>query len=290
MNEVSQNRLFEGIEKSALISLMASLQKVECPSDTYLFTEDCTEATLFFVQEGTLISEIQSENETIYHAGDYFGEISFLNNAFRCGKIKAVTDSVLFKLYRKDFFNSAILAPELALSILNRLATRVTTYLHSRENTTTQFLIQHGENEFIEYKSTLRYNLFSKKFDHAIEHASLKTIAAFLNSEGGTLLIGVSDDGTILGINDDQFQNSDKALLHLTNLIKTQLSIMHLSFINMFAEIFDGKTIIRVDVKPANIPAYMECNNLEVMYVRIGPSTTTLKVSEVYNYINKRFK
>lgn len=287
---ILQNQLFEGIAEEALAPLLTKLQKVTCEADTYLFTKDCTEATLFFVVEGTLTSEIQSESETVYHAGDYLGEISFINNTFRSGKIKAVTNCTLFKLHRDDFFNPDILAPQVALTLLNRLATRITTYLHTRENTTTQELIHHGESEYIEYKSTLRCNLFTGKFDHAIEHASLKTIAGFLNSEGGTLLIGVADDGSILGIEKDLYQNNDKALLHLTNLIKTQLSMLHLSFINMYTESIDGKTIIRVDVQPANIPVFMDCNNLEVMYIRIGPSTTTLKVSEVYNYIGKRFK
>lgn len=290
MNTIIQNEWFDGIEKSKIDRLLDSLQKVECLANTYLFTEDCSAATLFLVETGTLTSEIASEREIVYHSGDYFGEVSFLNNTFRSGKVKAVTDCVLYQLNRKDFFNPDILAPEVALVLLHRLATRITTYLHTRENTTTPALIQHGENEYIEYKSTLRCNLFTEKFDHAIEHASLKTIAAFLNSEGGTLLIGIADDGSIIGIEKDLFQNGDKALLHLTNLIKTQLSMLHLSFINMYTETLDDKTIIRVDVQPANIPVYMNCNNLEVLYIRVGPSTISLKVSEVYNYIHQRFK
>lgn len=290
MNRIYHNELFKDFEKSDIEKLIDTLEYVSCPAETYLFTEECSEATLFFVAEGTLSSEIQAENEVLYHAGDYFGEVSFLNNTFRSGKIKSVTDSTLFKLKRTDFFDANILSPQIALQILSQLAIRVTTYLHTRENTATKILIKYGENEYVEFKSTLRTNLFTGKFDHAIEHASLKTIAGFLNSEGGTLLIGVEDNGNICGIEKDLFQNEDKALLHLTNLIKTQLSMLHLAFINMHTEICDGKSIIRVDVKPANVPVYMNCNNLEVMYVRTGPSTTILKVSEVYDYVKNRFK
>lgn len=290
MTHLYQNKLFEGFQESEIKALINQLEPVHCQSDTYLFTEECSEATLYLVVQGTLTSEIQVEREVLYHEGDFFGEVSFLNNTFRSGKIKAITDCTLFKMKRDDFFNTKILAPEVALIILNRLATCVTTYLHTRENTTTRILIEHGENEYVEFKSTLRLNLFTKKFDHAIEHASLKTVAAFLNSEGGTLLIGVDDAGNVTGIEKDVFQNEDKALLHLTNIIKTQISMLHLAFINMRTEKIGGKAIIRVDVKPANVPAYMECNQLEVMYVRTGPSTICLKVSEIYDYINKRFK
>ena len=64
-------------------------------------------------------------------------------------------------------------------------------------------LIKRGENEKIEFKSTLRINLHTKEQDKKVENSVLKTIVAFLNSEGGTLLIGVSDCGEIIGIEKD---------------------------------------------------------------------------------------
>ena len=48
-------------------------------------------------------------------------------------------------------------------------------------------------------------------------------LAAFLNSKGGTLLIGVGDGGEVIGLENDKFQNEDKFALHLDNLIKDQL-------------------------------------------------------------------
>ena len=56
-------------------------------------------------------------------------------------------------------------------------------------------LIDVGESGEVEFKSTLRWHLHAERMDKEIEHASLKTIAAFLNTAGGTLLIGVNDDG-----------------------------------------------------------------------------------------------
>lgn len=99
---------------------------------------------------------------------------------------------------------------------------RVTNYLRSIQQTSTQELILKGENERVEFKSTLRWNLRAEKKDKAITHASLKTIAAFLNTDGGILLIGVADEGTLLGLNNDKFENEDKLLLFLTNTIKSQ--------------------------------------------------------------------
>ena len=55
-----------------------------------------------------------------------------------------------------------------------------------------------------------------------MEKAVLKTIVAFLNSDGGNLLIGVADDGAIIGADVASFDNKDKMGLHLSNLIASQ--------------------------------------------------------------------
>jgi predicted HTH transcriptional regulator len=65
-------------------------------------------------------------------------------------------------------------------------------------------LIKRGESKSLEFKSTLRWSLKeNRRDDKGVTHAALKTIAAFLNTEGGDLLIGVADDGSIVGIERD---------------------------------------------------------------------------------------
>ena len=82
-------------------------------------------------------------------------------------------------------------------------------YLRSHRNA--EELIRQRESKTLEFKSTLRWNLKEDlKDDKRITHAALKTIAAFLNTEGGDLLLGVADDGTIMGIEHDRLENDDK--------------------------------------------------------------------------------
>ena len=78
-----------------------------------------------------------------------------------------------------------------------------------------------GESEAVEFKSTLRTNLHTGNKDPRMELAVLKTLAGFLNTNGGTLVIGVSDDGNPVGIQADGFDNEDKMNLHLVNIVKT---------------------------------------------------------------------
>ena len=62
-------------------------------------------------------------------------------------------------------------------------------------------LLERTEDKHLEFKSSLWWDLKEGKKSRLVESASLKTIAAFLNSEfGGTLLIGVGDDGGVVGL------------------------------------------------------------------------------------------
>ena len=64
-------------------------------------------------------------------------------------------------------------------------------------------LINRGESNTLEFKSTLRYDLEQQKVNKDLAKVIPKTLAGFLNAEGGMLLIGVADNGQILGLEND---------------------------------------------------------------------------------------
>jgi transcriptional regulator with XRE-family HTH domain len=87
-------------------------------------------------------------------------------------------------------------------------------------------LIAEGEHERLEFKQTLRWDIRQATVNKKLEDVVVKTIAAFANHKGGTLLIGVRDDGGIEGLEPD-FNctgGRDKFDLHLTNLINSRFS------------------------------------------------------------------
>ena len=79
-------------------------------------------------------------------------------------------------------------------------------------------IVAAGESHRLEFKSTLRWNLHTDKADKKIENQCLKTVAAYLNTEGGLLLIGINDEGRPLGLDADRFASADKLLLHWHSL------------------------------------------------------------------------
>ena len=151
-------------------------------------------------------------------------------------------------------------------------------------------LIASGESDNVEFKSTLRTNLQTGEKDKRMEKAVLKTIVAFLNSNGGTLLEGVSDDGKILGTDEESFDNRDKMNLHVTNLLSSQIGDEFIPFIRFRPVEFDDKTILRFTCKPTSSPVFLKDNNTELYFVRSGPSSIELTGIDLIKYVNNRSK
>lgn len=83
-------------------------------------------------------------------------------------------------------------------------------------------LIAEGEHERLEFKETLRWDVVAGVQNRKLENVAVKTLTGFANRVGGTLLIGVADDGTICGLERNYAclgGNRDRMQLHLTNLV-----------------------------------------------------------------------
>lgn len=153
-----------------------------------------------------------------------------------------------------------------------------------------QELIRMGESEAVEFKSTLRTNLHTKRTDKKMEHAVMKSITSFLNTDGGTLLVGVSDAGKISGIEEDAFKDNDNFYRHFTNLIKSQIGSEYLPFIKSKIVPFEDKTILKVDCNPSNKEVFLKSEDLEEFYVRAGASSMKLEGSKLIDYVNQKFE
>ena len=160
--------------------------------------------------------------------------------------------------------------------------------LENRQKEDIQRLIRDGESNRLEFKSTLRTNLETGETDKRMEKAVLKTIVAFLNTDGGNLLIGVDDDGDIIGADIQSFENKDKMGLHLTNLIASKIGNSFLPYISFNLIDFDGKVVIRVKCDPCPMPVFYKDGKIEIFYVRSGPRTEELTGMTLISYIRNR--
>jgi len=150
-------------------------------------------------------------------------------------------------------------------------------------------IIGKGESDKVEFKSTLRMNLHTNEPDKKIEHNVLKTMTSFLNSSGGIILVGISDNGEIMGIENDKFPNLDKFNLHFVNLIKQKIGKKNLSNIDFKTIEIDKRNIMKIECSESKKPVFLKEGKEEEFYIRVGPSTTEIKGSELVDYIKKNF-
>ena len=151
-------------------------------------------------------------------------------------------------------------------------------------------VIVNGESEAVEFKSTLSTNLHTGNKDPRMELSVLKTLAGFLNTNGGMLVIGVSDDGNPVGIQADDFANEDKMSLHLVNIVKTRMGVQAMTSLHAHFDDNDGCRVMVVKCRKSATPVFLKDGDTERFYIRTGPSTTELSASQTQDYIKQRFK
>ena len=118
----------------------------------------------------------------------------------------------------------------------------------------------------------------------------MKTICGFLNTDGGILLIGVSDTGSIVGIEADGFGNRDRFELHFTQIVRQRLGQGALADIRNTFEVLEGHDVFVIRVSRASQPVFLKYGKSdEEFFVRTGPQTVKLEVREALEYARQRF-
>lgn len=151
-------------------------------------------------------------------------------------------------------------------------------------------IIRMGESQFVEFKASLRWNIHTNSPDSRIEHSVLKTVVAFMNSDGGTLYVGVADDGEIVGIEEDGFPNDDKFLLHFGNLFNDKIGRQFTKYIDYEIVKINGKSVMKVNCQRSAQPVFLkDKQRQDEFFVRHGPSSVELSMSEFNSYAKDRF-
>ena len=153
-------------------------------------------------------------------------------------------------------------------------------------------LIAGGESEFVEFKSSLRHDYRQIKTDKNLEDVILKSIAGFLNSKGGILIIGVNDSGEILGLENDYWslKRKDKdgfqqrLILIISNAFgKDICTKIHIAFHEI-----NVQEICTLYIEPSQHPVFVNEDNRTIFYLRTGNVTNPLTTSEVVKYLQNR--
>ena len=151
-------------------------------------------------------------------------------------------------------------------------------------------LIRQGESASVEFKESFSLDVRKGTSEKYIELSSLKTIAAFMNSDGGFLLVGVDDEGTTIGLGREiaGFHNGkkDKFLLHFKNHIKSRIGQEFYPYINQKFISIGGNDILLVECKRSSTECFLDGKDF---YVRTNPATDKLEGQKLLDYIRNHF-
>jgi len=176
-----------------------------------------------------------------------------------------------------------------ANSIFNELKKRIELkHKEDKQEDKVKELIISGENETLEIKSTLRFDLKENIVNKKLEYVIAKTISAFLNTEGGTLIIGVDDDNNTLGLEKDiqtlTKQNIDGFELHLRQVIKKYLGDFFEKYIKVTFPKVDDKEICLIQISKSGKPVFITSEGSESFFVRNGNSSIPKNRQEQSEY------
>ncbi len=150
-------------------------------------------------------------------------------------------------------------------------------------------LLAGGETGEVEFKSTLRTNLHTGQPDERMHLAALKSLTGFLNAKGGTLIVGVADDGKVLGLASDKFASEDKMGLHLVSLVRDRMGDVFLPYIHPRFEDQDGGRVLVVQCERGHKPCFVKDGGQQRFFVRGAAATIELSGTSLTDYVKARF-
>lgn len=154
-------------------------------------------------------------------------------------------------------------------------------------------LIATGEGEFIEFKASLMWDYRKQSVNKELYEPVMKNLVGFMNARGGLLLIGVDDEGSVLGIEPDLKTLRKPGVDGFENVFNVAFGNMvgmeYRPFVTLTFPALEDKTICAVSVRPSTHPAYLRYQGKEEFYLRTGNSSNALGVSAAVQYIQSRF-
>lgn len=154
-------------------------------------------------------------------------------------------------------------------------------------------IIQAGESDKVEFKSSFHWDYRQEKPNKALQNVIMKTIAAFLNADGGSLVIGVDDEGKVLGLKNDynslKKSNRDGFMLVLTNLINQSFGKHTHRLIRISIDEVANEDVCAITISPSEEPVFLGAKGDEEFFVRASASSQPLSMSEALAYIKEHW-
>ncbi len=188
------------------------------------------------------------------------------------------------------FQDELALNPKSATSVRSQVENMLAQIGELSDSDRVMAFARQGESATLEFKETFALNVRKDERDDDIELSALKTIVAFLNSRGGTLLIGVADSGEITGVEYEVSKcfkkGLDGYLLHFKNRLKGRIGEQFYPYVDQKLVKASGLTVLMVICEKSPRPCYLDRKDF---YVRTNPATDKLIGPTLVEYVRNHF-
>lgn len=246
------------------------------------------------VTNRAIITQVANRGKAAKHAKEYLAQVK--EKYPQALRLQCIPENP--ELWELDRFEDFLLARRRLLAEqLNSFLQNITVTESTESEVSVDELIEQGENAEVELKSSLRWDYKFGAVNKKLETVILKTISAFANADGGTLIIGVDDNREVLGLEHDYAEldgTKDEFQLHLQNLVNNMFgknfcaTCLKISFPEV-----NEKEICMIEVAKSDKPLYLEVNDDGVkstkFYIRSGNSSQELSIKEINEYLLSRF-
>ena len=160
-------------------------------------------------------------------------------------------------------------------------------------DTSVENLIRGDETRAVEFKQTARWNVREEKKDKLMEDVIAKTVAGFANASGGTLLVGVHDEGHTVGLEPDfalvKPPTADGYVNWMDTMLQNRFGFALAQLIRLDMVEIDGHHVCRVDIPAATQPAWTEIKGDRKLFVRRNNSTRAVPAEDIDSFVAQRF-
>jgi hypothetical protein len=201
-------------------------------------------------------------------------------------------DSALWKTERYEDFLAA--RRKLIAAAINEQMLELLKESEPSKPQTLEELLAAGESAVLELKSSLRWDVNKQQVNTELQKVIAKTVAGLMNSEGGTLVIGVADDGTVLGLENDfkSIKRSDRDGFEqiLRQVLIDYLGAEFSSYVHTSFPTHHDCIICVVKIDRTPKPVYLIDKNSTDFYIRAGNTTRPLDIQAAHEYISMHWE
>lgn len=275
-----QQSPFAGIPQNERDALYEEHRLLQQNRKQEVFRSDFKARRFFLVASGSYRLVLKNGSTKVLDEGTLFGEVGALTDTQRLGSVAALENNSALAAFSRDaLVRRGLLPSPEEPGIAGVLYGQALSYLRDQFDNSTETLLEQGEGMRVEFKESER----NEKIAPAI--------ASFLNTGGGTLLIGVNDRSEVIGIEGYSLAKADQFDQDLQNMLRAKLGTSALPYIHFCHNSFEGKGIYRIDCEPAEQPVLLNNGTKkgEQFMIRSGATMQQLGFRDALRYIARRF-